>query len=46
MSCFMAIEGEETLFAKSWLSFGYLMKRAHIFVSAGYQAIVALTEMK
>ena len=42
MSCLQAIEDEDTLlFAKSWTSFGCWMTKAHIFVSAGYQAIVA-----
>ena len=34
------------LFAISWTCSGHWVTRAHVFVSAGYQATVALTEMK
>ena len=49
MSCLQAIEGETPrtlLFAISWTCSGHWVTRAHVFVSAGYQATVALTEMK
>ena len=49
MSCLQAI-GVKTprtlLFAISWTCSGHWVTRAHVFVSAGYQATVALTEMK
>ena len=34
------------LFAMSWTSSGYWVTKTHVFVSAGYQAIVALREIK
>ena len=49
MSCLQAIEGEDTenpFFGISWTCSGHWVTRAHLFVSAGYQATVALTEMK
>ena len=49
MSCLQAIEGEDTdnpFISISWTYSGHWVTRAHVFVSAGYQATVALTEMK
>ena len=50
MSCLQAIEGEDSektlLFAISWTCSGHWVTRAHMFVSAGYQATVALAQMK
>ena len=45
MSCLQAIEGEDTenpLFVISWTCSGYWVKRAHMSVSARYQATVPL----
>ena len=50
MSCLQAIEGEDTenpfILFISWTCSGHWVTRAHVFVSAGYQATVTLTEMK
>ena len=39
-------EWRPLFFAISWTCSGHWVTRAHVFVSAGYQATVALTEMK
>ena len=48
MSCLQALEGEdsENPFICHIMNPGHWVTRAHVFVSAGYQATVALTEMK
>ena len=45
--CHIRVKTPRTLlFAISWNCSGHWVTRAHVFVSAGYQATVALTEMK
>ena len=49
MPCLQAIEGENTrtlLFVISWTCSGYWVTKTHMFISAGYQATVALREIE
>ena len=49
MSCLQAIEGEDTgnpLICHIMNLLGYWVTRAHVFVFVGYQAAVALREIK
>ena len=46
MSCLQAIEGEDTENPFSWTCSGHWVTRAQVFVSAGFQATVALRKWK